>query len=475
MDADVIVVGAGLSGICAASLLKEKRPDDRVIVLEARDAIGGTWDLFRYPGIRSDSDMHTLGYSFRPWLGEKAITDGPSILQYIRDTAREQGVEDLIRFRHRLTGADWDGATWVLTVETPDGVETLRTRFLLGCTGYYDYAKGYLPDFVGQEDFAGRIVHPQHWPDDLDWAGQRVAVIGSGATAVTLVPELAKAAAHVTMIQRTPSYIAEMPSEDAIGRALTKVLPERPAYGLTRWKNILMGMGIYQATQAFPDRMGDMLAKKAGDAAGTEPAPFRAPYGPWDQRLCLAPDGDIFATLREGDASIRTGGIARFEADGVRMEDGTLVEADLIVVATGLTLRLGGGAALSVAGEPLRFPDHVTYKGAMLSGVPNFAQMFGYTNASWTLKCELIARWVIRLLDRMDALGVDVATPVAPDDLELQTAVPLSSGYIQRAKAALPLQGDRAPWKVHQNYLKDLVEFRYARIDDGVLRLEKAG
>ncbi|QIK40064.1 NAD(P)/FAD-dependent oxidoreductase [Pontibrevibacter nitratireducens] len=472
-DADVIIVGAGLSGICAASLLSAKRPADRVIVLEARDAIGGTWDLFRYPGIRSDSDMHTLGYSFRPWRGQKAITDGGSILSYIRDTAREQDVERLIRFGHRLLAANWDGVAqhWALRVQTPEGQITLTTRFLLGCTGYYDYEAGYQPDFAGQEDFAGPLVHPQHWPEGLDWHGKRIAVIGSGATAITLVPELARKAAHVSMIQRIPSYVAGMPARDRLGDRVKRILPERAAYAAIRWKNILLGMGTYQATQLWPGFIGRLLARKAAERSGTDPADFHAPYGPWEQRLCLAPDGDLFDALRTGRASITTGQIAGFAPDGVRMESGDLIRADVIVVATGLRMRLGGGAALSLDGAVLRFADHVSYKGAMLSGVPNFAQMFGYTNASWTLKCELIARWVIRLLNRMEAVGATVATPVSPQDLKLRSAVPLSSGYVQRAHGSLPMQGDRGPWRVHQNYLRDVYAFRYAPVDDGAMVL----
>ena len=474
MDADVIIVGAGLSGICAASLLSVQRPNDRIMVLEGRGAIGGTWDLFQYPGIRSDSDMHTLGYSFRPWLGEKAITDGASILDYIRDTAREQDVERLIRFDHRMMAADWDGVAqcWRLRVMTPAGEITLTCRFLLGCTGYYDYSAGYLPDFAGQQNCTGPMIHPQHWPDELDWSGKQVAVIGSGATAITLVPELARAAAHVTMIQRTPSYVAEMPARDRFSVALGRIAPQRFAYAVTRWKNILTGMATYKATQVWPEFIGKVLARKAAKRSGVDA--FHAPYGPWDQRLCLAPDGDLFDTLKAGEATVRTGQIAQFEADGIRMDDGDLIPADVIVIATGLRLRLGGGAALSVDGQPLRFPDCVAYKGAMLSGVPNFAQMFGYTNASWTLKCELIARWVIRLLDRMDEMDVAVATPVPPEDLTLEPAIPLSSGYIARATGALPMQGTRAPWRVHQNYLKDVYEFRLAPVEDGALVFAKA-
>ncbi|WP_316015984.1 NAD(P)/FAD-dependent oxidoreductase [Roseobacter sp. HKCCA0434] len=471
MDADTIIVGAGLSGICASALWRRQRPQDGVIVLEARDAIGGTWDFFRYPGIRSDSDMHTLGYSFRPWLGEKAITDGASIRDYIRATAREEGVEDLIRYRHALTDADWheDDQLWHLTVDTPEGARHLTCRFLVGCTGYYDYGEGYCPTFEGEGDFPGPILHPQAWPADLDWSGKRVAVIGSGATAVTLVPELARAAAHVTMIQRTPTFVAEMPASDAVATRLQKVLPQMAAHGVTRWKNILMGMGFFQASQRMPKLVGGWLSGNAARRSGQEAEHFHAPYRPWDQRLCLAPDGDIFDTLAAGDASVRTGAIARFTPRGVEMAEGDTIEADIIVVATGLKLKIGGGAAIRLDGEAQELAELTSYKGAMLSNVPNLVQMFGYTNASWTLKCELIARWAIRLADAMDARGATSARPVPPPDLKREPAVPLTAGYIERARGQLPLQGDRRPWRIHQNYLKDRYEFGRAPIDDGTM------
>ncbi|SOH94693.1 Predicted flavoprotein CzcO associated with the cation diffusion facilitator CzcD [Monaibacterium marinum] len=470
MDADVIIIGAGLSGICAASVISVARPNDNIVVLEGRSSIGGTWDLFQYPGVRSDSDMHTLGYSFRPWRGQRAITDGPSILEYIRDTARDQDVQRLIRFNHRLVAANWDSAAqiWHLHVDTPQGQQTLTCRFLLGCTGYYDYESGYLPDFDGQDDFSGAMVHPQHWPDGLDWAGKNVAIIGSGATAVTLLPELARDAAHVTLIQRTPSYVVQMPARDRIAGWLDRVVPARTSHAITRWKNIVVGMLSYQVTRAWPDLMGRMLAGKAAKRADVDPAHFQAPYGPWDQRICVAPDGDMFDALRDG-ASIRTGHIDRFEGQGVRMQQGDFIPADIIITATGLRLRLGGGADLSVDGGQVRFPDLVSYKGAMLSGVPNFAQMFGYTNASWTLKCELIARWVVRVLDRMERVEATSVVPKLPADMPRKPAVPLTAGYIKRGVGELPLQGNRAPWRVHQNYLRDIYEFRYAPVDDGVL------
>ncbi len=471
---DVIVVGAGLSGIGAACLMAEKRPDDRFAVLEAREAMGGTWDYFRYPGIRSDSDMHTLGYSFRPWLGEKAITDGPSINTYIRETAAAYGVDECIRYRHRVAAADWDGARWQLTVETPEGTQRLSARFLMICTGYYDYAGGHAPVFAGQEDFAGPIIHPQHWPEDLDWTGKRVAVIGSGATAVTLVPELAKTAAHVTQIQRTPTYVTDMPARDGMARFFSRVLPEQSAHTVTRWKNILMGMGFFQLSQRWPSLVRGMLAKNVVKKSGADPTHFDAPYKPWDQRLCLAPDGDFFEVLRNGSASITTGAVERFEPAGVRLVSGELVEADIIVTATGLRLKLAGGMKVSVGGHAVQPGSHLSYKGAMLSDVPNLVMTFGYTNASWTLKCELVLRWAIRLLDHMEKTGADIATPRPPQDASAEPAVPLTSGYIQRALEHLPKQAQARPWRIHQNYLLDLRAFRMDPIDDGTMTFVKA-
>lgn len=474
-DLDVLVVGAGLSGICAAYRLS--RAGRRFAVLEARGSIGGTWDLFRYPGVRSDSDIQTLGFAFRPWRGERSIADGPSILAHIRETADEEGLTERIRLRHRALGASWDtgAARWSVEVEVrgEDGAverETIRARYLYLGTGYYDYERGHAPTWPGMEAFDGEIVHPQAWPEALDHAGRRVVVIGSGATAVTLVPELARTAAHVTMLQRSPSYVVSMPGTDRIARRLARVLPAGAAHGLTRWKNILMGIWVYQLARRAPGLVKRGLMRAIVDRMGPDydaATHFTPRYEPWDQRLCLVPDGDLFDALDGGRAEIVTGAIARFTRRGVALEDGREVEADLIVTATGLSLKLAGGMALTVDGAPVDLSRTHCYKGAMFTGVPNLSLAMGYTNASWTLKCDLIARYVVRLLDRMDARGWDWAVPQPPGPGAVdRPAVSLTSGYIQRAASILPLQTDRAPWRLEQNYLADLRLLRLGRLDD---------
>ena len=477
---DIVVVGAGLSGICAAWHLTRARPADDIAILEARDAMGGTWDLFRYPGIRSDSDMPTLGFQFRPWLGEKSIADGPSIREYIRETAEESGLADRIRFGHRMKSANWDSALrrWRLSVEVA-GESTpreIRCRFLMMCTGYYRYSEGHTPEFEGVEDYEGRLVHPQRWPDDLELEGKRVAVIGSGATAVTLVPELARLGAHVTMVQRTPTYIAVMPGRDAISRLLHRTLGARVAHFLTRWKNILYTMFTFNLSRWKPHIVRHNILKHIREEVGDRldvDKHFRPPYDPWDQRLCLAPDGDFFEAIKAGDVDIVTDRIDRFEADGVRMQSGEKVDADVVVTATGLSLLVAGGAKLHLDGEPVSANSRVTYKGAMLSGMPNLALTMGYTNASWTLKCELIARWVVRVLAHMDRRGCDVVTPVYEGEGPFRPFIDLDSGYIARAADRLPKQTGTPPWTVNQNYFLDMRAFRFSRIDDGALSFER--
>jgi cation diffusion facilitator CzcD-associated flavoprotein CzcO len=458
---DAIVVGAGLSGFCAAHHLTTGRPDRSVVILEAREAMGGTWDLFRYPGIRSDSDMATLGYGFRPWTSEKAIADGSDILSYIRDTAAETGLGALVRYRHRLTAADWDGdaAIWRLSVETPEGPVAMSCRWLSMCTGYYDYAGGHRPEWPGEDAFAGRIVHPQNWPDDLDWAGLRVVVIGSGATAVTLVPELARRAAHVTMLQRSPTHIMSMPSRDAVADRLRRWLGDRRGHAATRWKNILLTMFFYQLAQRAPRFSAGLIRKGALKAIGpgrVTDADLTPAYAPWDQRLCLVPDGDLFSALRRGDAAIVTDTIERFDADGIVLSSGRRLDADLVIAATGLKLQVVGGAAVTVDGRPVDLARTHTYKGVMLTGIPNASVALGYVNASWTLKCELIARYARRLLDHMEAEGYDWAVPEPPPPgLPSRTTFELSSGYLERARHLIPQQTDRAPWRMLQNYVAD--------------------
>jgi len=471
---DVLIVGAGLSGVGAACHLRKQLPGKSYAILEARDAIGGTWDLFRYPGIRSDSDMFTLGYSFRPWEDSKAIADGPSILRYVRDTAREYGVEEKIRFGHKVVGADWSSeeARWTVTAERTDTGESvqLTAGFLYGCTGYYRYDQGYTPEFPGIDDFGGQTIHPQHWPEGLDYAGKRVVVIGSGATAVTLVPSMADAAAKVTMLQRSPTYIATLPATDRLATALRRFLPERAVYAAVRWKNVGRMMLSYQLSRRAPKLMRRLLRKGVemqlpdGYDVGTH---FEPRYDPWDERLCLVPDGDLFRSLRQGKAEIVTDRIETFTADGIRLRSGRELEADVVVTATGLNLLLVGGIEATLDGEPVDMSQAVGYKGMMFGGIPNMAIALGYTNASWTLKCDLVAEYICRLLAHMDAHGYRVATPRAPDPSQpTDPFIDLKSGYVLRSIDQLPKQGAAHPWRLHQNYPKDIRLLKHGPVDD---------
>ena len=470
---DVLIVGAGLSGIGAACRLREECPGKSFAVLEARDAIGGTWDLFRYPGIRSDSDMFTLGYSFRPWKEAKAIADGPAILSYIHETAREYGVEDTIRLGHRVVGASWStpASRWFVDVELADGTrKRMSCDFLYACTGYYRYDEGFSPEFEGTEDFRGEIIHPQHWPEDLDYEGKRVVVVGSGATAITLLPAMAERAEHVTMLQRSPGYIVAMPATDPLAKLLLKVLPDRVVWPLMRWKGALMTQASFALSRRWPRIVKAVIRR--GVTRSLPPdyqidPHFKPRYDPWDQRICLAPDGDLFRVLRRGQASIVTDRIARFTEAGIALESGEELPADVIITATGLNVMLLGGIELDVDGEPLDAPEAVAYKGAMLSGVPNMAMAIGYTNASWTLKCDLVSEYVARLLNHMDAYGYRVATPTKPDEsIGRLPLIDLRSGYVMRSIEEMPKQGGRAPWRLYQNYPRDIAMMRRRPIDD---------
>ena len=475
---DVLIVGAGLSGIDAAWHLQKRCPGKTYAILEARAASGGTWDLFRYPGIRSDSDMYTLGYSFRPWTEAKAIADGPSILKYIRDTARDNGIDRHIRFGHRVTRAAWssDAATWTVDVERGETREAVRItcNFLMMCSGYYDYAAGYLPDFPGVANFKGRVVHPQQWTDDIDYANRRVIVIGSGATAVTLVPEMAKTAAHVVMLQRSPTYMLALPGEDVVAGALRRVLPASAAHGLVRWKNVLLGAFFYRLCKRKPEKAKKFIRHylKAGLGRDYDIGKhFEPRYNPWEQRLCIVPDGDLFKAITSGKASVVTDEIETFTDNGIRLKSGETLEADLIVTATGLKLIALGGAQVTVDGQPVDFASTMTYKGMMFSDVPNLVSVFGYTNASWTLKADLVCDYTCRLLNHMDAHGHRIATPHNDDaGVTQEPWIDFSSGYIQRASAILPKQGSKVPWKLHQNYPRDVMMLRYGKVDDGVMR-----
>jgi cation diffusion facilitator CzcD-associated flavoprotein CzcO len=475
---DVLIVGAGLSGIGAAHHLQEAFPGRSYAIFEAREDLGGTWDLFRYPGIRSDSDMHTLGYRFRPWTAAQTIADGSSILEYLRQTAREAGIDEKIRFHHRAVRAEWSSeeARWTVEAERSDTGETARVTcdYLWVCGGYYRYDEGFTPEFEGAERFGGRIVHPQHWPEDLDYAGKRVVVIGSGATAVTLVPAMAERAARVTMLQRSPTYIVSLPGEDPIAGALRKVLPRRAVYPIVRWKNVLLQMFVYQLSRRRPQAVKRMVRRGVEGAlpAGYDiDRHFTPRYDPWDQRMCLVPDGDLFEAIRAGSAEIVTDTIDSFTESGIRLSSGEELEADVIVTATGLNLLFLGGMELVVDGREVDIPQTMTYKGMMLSGVPNCAFTVGYTNASWTLKADLTSEYVCRLLAHMDAHGYRVSVPQMTDPtVTEQPLLDFTSGYVLRSLDEFPKQGSREPWKLRQNYVIDLRAIRRGPVDDGAMR-----
>jgi len=474
---DVLIVGAGLSGIGAAYFLQTECPAKTFAILEGRNALGGTWDLFRYPGVRSDSDMYTLGYKFRPWRNRKAIADGSTILDYIRDTAREYGIDRKIRFGHQVTRASWSSpeALWTIEATGAEGKRAPFTcNFLYVCSGYYDYAEGYMPGWPGMDRYRGRIVHPQQWPENLDYVGKRIVVIGSGATAVTLVPALAKSAAHVTMVQRSPTYILSRPSEDPVAKWMRGRLPAGFAHKLVRWKNVLLGLYFFNFARRKPEDTKKMILGFARQYLGPDydVARHLTPrYNPWDQRLCLVPDGDLFFAIRSGKASIVTDEIDTFIEAGLRLKSGEELAADMIVTATGLNLKLLGGIRLQINGAPVDPARSISYKGMMYSDIPNFAAAFGYTNASWTLKCDLTAEYVCRLLNFMDARGYDYCTPRRRDpSIVEEPAIHLTSGYLQRSSAILPKQGSKKPWKLYQNYALDLAALKFGAVNDGTMQ-----
>jgi monooxygenase len=478
---DVLIVGAGLSGVGAAHHLQANCPGKTYAILEARESIGGTWDLFRYPGIRSDSDMYTLGYSFRPWEDAKAIADGSSILEYVRQTASDGGIDKQIRFHHRALRAEWStaAARWTVTAQRSDTQETvqLSCSFLFMCSGYYRYDEGYTPEFPGSERFAGRIVHPQQWPEDIDYAGKRVVVIGSGATAITLVPSMAQTAEHVTMLQRSPSYVVSLPGEDGIANSLRRALPAKAAYAIVRWKNVLRTMLSFVVSRRRPGVMKAVLRKglerelPPGYDIDTH---FKPRYDPWDQRLCLIPDGDLFKAIRGGSASVVTDHIATFTEKGLELESGAELEADLIVTATGLNLLALGGLEIAVDGREVELSETMGYKGMMLSGVPNFAFAIGYTNASWTLKCDLTCEYVCRLLNHMDEHGYRQCMPLNRDPAVTPLPfIDFSSSYVLRSIEKFPKQGSKAPWRLHQNYPLDIMSLKFGSIEDGAMEFSR--
>jgi len=479
---DVLIVGAGLSGIGAACHLVRESPGRTYAIVEARDAIGGTWDLFRYPGVRSDSDMFTLGYEFRPWQDAKAIADGDAIRAYVRDTASEFGVDRAIRFHHKVVRAEWStvDSRWTVTMlRTDTGEETTVTcGFLFVCSGYYNYDQGYTPEFAGVEDFAGTVVHPQHWPADLDYAGKRVVVIGSGATAVTLVPSMAATAEHVTMVQRSPSYVFTLPAKDGIVDALRGRVPRKVLDPFVRWKNMFGSMALFTLSRRAPKLVRSLLRKAAIKQLPPDydvDTHFRPTYDPWDQRMCFVPDGDLFRALRNGTASIRTGGVDRFTEHGLLLASGAELPADIVVTATGLNVLACGGMELAVDGESIELSETLAYKGMMLSGVPNFALTIGYTNASWTLKADLVARYVCRLLNHMTEHGYQACTPQRPaGEVPTVPLIDLKSGYVQRSIDKLPKQGPATPWRLYQNYPKDVLMMRYGSLADSGMRFDRA-
>ncbi|MDB5702094.1 MAG: NAD(P)/FAD-dependent oxidoreductase [Sphingomonadales bacterium] len=473
---DVLIVGAGLSGIGAAWHLHKNCPAKSYAIVEARAASGGTWDLFRYPGVRSDSDMYTLGYRFKPWVDDKSIADGSTILDYIRETARENGIDGHIRYGCRVLRADWSSAEarWTVQVERDGVAETLTAGFVMMCSGYYSYADGHRPEFAGQDAFAGRIVHPQFWPENLDYAGRKFVVIGSGATAVTLVPALAELGAHVVMLQRSPTYVASRPGIDNGAIRLQKWLPLRVAYGITRWKNVLLGSFLFNLARkkpaAFRKRLIEMVHAQLGQDYDVGKH-FTPNYNPWDQRLCAVPDDDLFKAIRTGKAEVVTDTVDIFTANGIRLSSGEFLPADVIVTATGLTLNVLGDVAFAIDDVPLNVSQTMSYKGMMFSDVPNLAYVFGYTNASWTLKADLTSDYVCRILNMMDRRGAAVVTPRRDgSDITEEPFLDFSSGYVTRALHMLPKQGSRKPWKLNQNYILDLFALKFGKVEDGVLK-----
>jgi monooxygenase len=480
---DVLIVGAGLSGVDTAYHLQTLRPGDSYAILEGRARIGGTWDLFRYPGIRSDSDMLTLGFPFRPWRGEKSIADGAAIRDYIEETAQQFGIDRHIRFEHRVVRAAWDSVSALWTLDVLVGGDGALARFTCGflvmCSGYYDYGSAFVPAFAGVDHFKGRIIQPQFWPDDLDYAGKQVVVVGSGATAMTLVPAMARDAGHVTMLQRSPTYVVSRPARDAVATWLQARFPASLAGALARWKNILLGIATYRFARNKPEKAKRLILGAVRRALGPDfdvERHFTPRYNPWDQRVCLVPDGDLFKTLRAGRASVVTDQIETFTPGGLRLKSGQDLKADVVVMATGLVIKLMGGAEVLVDGVRQDFSKALLYKGMMFSDVPNLALAFGYTNASWTLKCDLTARYVCRLLGHMQRRGQKICVPRVRDpSVAPEPMLDFSSGYVQRAAAIMPRQGSKAPWRVHQDYVSDMLALKFGSVRDGAMSFEDAG
>ncbi len=476
---DVLIIGAGLSGIGAAYHLQTRCPGKSYAILEQRSSSGGTWDLFRYPGIRSDSDMHTLGYNFKPWTQQKAIADGPAILNYVRETAAENGIEPNIHYDHKVVRARWSSpdARWFVDVEVDGEARTYSASFLHSCAGYYRYDQGYTPDFEGLSDFKGRIIHPQHWPDDLDYEGKKVVIIGSGATAVTLVPAMAETASHVTMLQRSPSYVVSRPAEDQMAIRLRRWFGPRAGYHIVRWRNILLQRFFFNRARSHPEKVRQALLNGVREQLGPDydiETHFTPAYNPWDQRLCLVPDSDLFEAIRAQRASVVTDHIARFTETGIELQSGESLDADIVVTATGLDLQFLGGMEIVVDGRPLVPSEQLNYRGCMVSDVPNLVTVFGYTNASWTLRADLSSEFMCRLVNRLDAENFVEVRPVATDVEGDEDFLDFSSGYVQRAMGRFPRRSSKAPWVLTQNYVEDIWLIRFGRLDDGALVFRRA-
>jgi monooxygenase len=477
---DVLIVGAGLSGIGAARHLSKHCPNKTFAILEGRDAMGGTWDLFRYPGIRSDSDMYTLGYNFKPWSENQVIADGDRIRNYISEAAREGGVDKAVRYGHKVKSAAWssDTATWTVEIALKSGeTKTLTCGWLMMCSGYYNYEEGFTPEFQGRADFKGQVIHPQFWPEKLDYSGKRVVVIGSGATAITLIPSMTDKASHVTMLQRTPSYVISVPQFDPMNRFLRKFLPEMTVYNISRARNNFITQWIFKLSRKYPKGMRKFFLKQVQVQVGKDfdMKHFTPPYNPWDQRLCAVPNGDMFRAIRKGKASVVTDHIDRFVDKGILLKSGQVLEADIIVTATGLNLQMFGGMEMSVDGQPVNIGKHISYKGLMFNDIPNFSNTLGYTNASWTLKADLIAEYVCRLLKQMDKTGTQMAVPRRndPSVKEIQL-LDMTSGYVARAADKMPKGANKAPWMLYQDYAKDRDQLHNGKLDDGVMEFAKA-
>lgn len=477
---DVIIIGAGISGIGAACHIRRETKNKSIAILERRGAIGGTWDLFQYPGIRSDSDMYTFGFNFRPWIGTKVLADGPSIKQYVIDTAKEYNVDRDIHYHREVTHGSWStkNQSWSLTIENKETkkTETWTSKYVMVCTGYYRYEKGYKPEFPGEKNFKGKIVHPQHWPKDLDYIDKKVTVIGSGATAITLLPAMAPKTKHITMLQRTPTYIISIPSEDAISATMAKFLPKEIVYQIARARNILLQRGFYWFSQTFPEQARRLILSGIRSEVGEDfdMKHFEPPYDPWDQRVCVVPNGDLFKVLKEGKASIVTDEIDQFTEKGIKVKSGAEIESDIIVTATGLNVQALGGASIDIDGKEINMSQHTTYKSVLVEGIPNAAVIFGYINASWTLKVDIASEYFCRLLNYMDKKNYSSVVPKSKEDVKANDTVmgSLKAGYIKRAANELPRQGTKSPWKVLNDYITDGIILKTSSFDDGVLEFK---